>query len=209
MRDLFGKISMVLRTAVLSAGLLLCGCESDDDIEDNEAQRDDIVSFLTGSHSPSLIAESDLGSSYDIDPAFYTTYGDYAFRYIEDFYNSDRATKSVISSGSRVTLTYRLYEFTGSSILSTDLPAYTNDASYKTLYEDAGLSMALWNFSPLTITIGESAELESIHTGLIGCVEGDTIELYMTRNMAYGKDVIGLIEQWASLVFYCEISDVQ
>ncbi len=210
MRDFLGKFLRVLFMMFISSTLLLGSCEDEDSIEDNEDQRDDIASFLeSSSHNPALISESDLSTTLEIDPPFYTRYGNYAFRYIETYYDAGRDSQTLISSGSRVTLTFRLYEFTGSAISDSTLPVYTNDGSYLDDYEAAGLNTTYWTFQPIVITIGQSDELSSIHTGLTGCRNGDIVELYLTRNMAYGDEVVGLVDQWSSLAFFCEITEVE
>ncbi len=200
---------MTFATLLLCVAAFVCGCEADSDIEDNESQKETIVSYLEGSHSPTLIAESDVASSLYDDPEFYIRYGNFAFRYIEDYYNVERDTKSEVKAGSTILINFRLYEFTGSSISSDTLPVYTNESIYESMYIDAGLNTEHWTFSPMEIVVGRTTLLTSIQEGLIGCKEGDVVELYMTRNMAYDDDVVGLVDQWASLVFFCTILNVE
>lgn len=187
---------------------MLCSCESTEDIEENEDQRDDIISYLESSHSPTLISESDISSSLSSMPEFYTKFGSYAFRYIEDYYNEERETKSVIKNGSSVLLNLSLFSFTGSAIADDELPIYTNESAYELLLIEAGLNTEYWTFSPMEIVIGSTTILSSIHDGLIGCRESDKVEIYMTRDMAYGDEVIGLVDQWSSLVVFCTILKV-
>lgn len=201
--------NITIATPILCVAILLCGCIPESDIEENESQKETIISYLESSHSPKLIAESEVSSSLELDPPFYTTYGDFAYRYISTYYDSDWATRTEVKSGSNILLNFRLYSFTGSAISSDDLPVYTNEAIYKSAYEDAGMNLEYWTFMPMEIIIGKTTTLTAIHDGLIGCREGDVVELYMTRNMAYGDDVIGLVDQWSSLVFFCTILSVE
>ncbi len=196
-----------LSIAILATAILLSGCEKD--YEDNEDQRDDIVSFLESSHVPTLISESDIKLSLEDNPNFYFEFGDYAYLYIDDYYNTERDNMPQISKGSRITITFRLYPFYGSTISTSELPTYTNDPAYEADYIDAGLNTTYWSFEPLEFTVGESDMLYSIQSGLIGCREGDTVEIYMTRNMGYGDNVIGVMEEDSSLAFFCTIDSVE
>ncbi len=202
------RLPQLAAPLIIGAAVLLCGCESEDDIEANQNQQDTIISYLESSHTPTLIAESEISNSLSTDPAFYTRYGDYAFRYIEDYYNVERETKSEIKSGSRVIINFSLFEFSGSAIEDDELPLYTNESAYETPLNDAGLNTELWTFSPMEIVIGETTLLSSIQDGLISCKESDKVEIYMTRDMAYGDAVIGLAEQYSMLVMFCTILKV-
>ncbi|MFI3289034.1 MAG: FKBP-type peptidyl-prolyl cis-trans isomerase [Rikenellaceae bacterium] len=196
-----------LSVAMLATAVLLSGCETD--FEDNEDQRDDIVSFLESSHVPTLISESDIKLSLEDNPNFYVEFGDYAYLYIDDYYNTERDDMTQISKGSRISITFRLYPFDGDTISDSELPTYTNDPAYEADYIDAGLNTTYWSFEPLEFTVGGGNILDSIQSGLIGCREGDNIEIYMTRNMGYGDDVIGVMEQDCSLAFFCTIESVE
>ncbi|MFI3327597.1 MAG: hypothetical protein SNH79_02700 [Rikenellaceae bacterium] len=204
MKTFISKISLIATLLLSSVALLGC----DKGVDDNETQRDYIISYLTTSHSPKLIAESELASSLDFEPAFYTPYGQYAFRYIADFYSSSRESEKQVDSGSKVTLTFSLYGFTSSGV-STTLPLYSNDATLESSYIAAGLNTALWDFEPLEITIGESNILSSIQDGLIGCRNGDYVEFYLTRNITYNGDITGLVSFDEAVLFICTIENVE
>lgn len=205
MREFLRELSRRL-VAVMAISSLLSSCEAE--FEENDDQREDIVSFLESSHSPVLISQSDIASSLEDYPNFYVEYGSYAYLYIEDYYNTERSSKPQITKGSRITITFRLYPFSGSSISSSTLPTYTNDPAYEQLYIEGGLNTKYWDFEPLEITVGNSEIVEGVEQGIIGCREGDTIEIYMTRNMGYGSDVIGVMEEDSALAFFCTIESV-
>ncbi|MFI3248404.1 MAG: hypothetical protein R3Y39_04670 [Rikenellaceae bacterium] len=187
--------------------LPLYGC--DDDSEDNDDQRDDIESFLASYHDPKLIPQDEISSSIEDEPSFYFEFGTYAYLYIDDYYNTSRDSKAQIVKGSQITITFRLYPFDGSTISDSDLPTYTNDPAYEYSYIEAGLNTTYWSFEPLELVIGQSKILDSIQEGLLmGCREGDSIEIYMTRNMGYGDDVIGVMEEDSAIAFFCTIDSV-
>ncbi len=207
MRDIFRHFLLLKLTLLTVAAMTLYSCEAD--IEENEDDMDDIVSYLTKSHNPLLISSTDISTSDVIDPPFYTRYGDYAFLYIDDFYNAERESRTLVTGNSTISIYFRLYPFDGGNISDTELPSYTNDPTYIDLYEEEGLNLTYWDFTPLEINLSSSDIFETIHTALIGCREGDNIEIYMTRNMGYGNDVIGTIDQWSSLAFFCSIESVK
>lgn len=186
---------------------MITGCDSD--WEDNDSQKTEIVSYLESTHSPVLISESSVSNSLTVDPEFYTTYGSFAYRYISTYYDADRDSRAEVVKGSSVTITFDLYPFSGSEISSDELPAYSNKVEDQLRLEEAGLNSVAWSFTPLTITIGNSGVLESIQSGLIGCREGDEVEIYMTYNMVYGDDIIGLIEKESAARFRCTIDKVE
>ncbi len=192
---------------LLLGALVVGGCS--EDWEDNDDQRSEIISYLEATHSPVLIAESDVSSSLLAEPEFYTTYGSYAYRYISTYYNADRESNAEVIKGSTVTITFDLYQFDGSEISTDELPIYSNRAEDQLALSNAGLNTEYWDFTPLALTIGSSDILSSIQTGLIGCREGDEVEIYMTYNMTYGDTIIGLIEKESAVRFRCTIDKVE
>lgn len=202
MRDFGFKIYILLLST-----LIVAGCS--EDWEDNDTLRTEIVSYLEATHSPVLIAESEVSSSLLAEPAFYTVYGSYAYRYISTYYDADRGTKAEVVSGSTVTITFDLYQFDGDEISTDELPMYSNRAEDQLALSAAGLNTEYWDFSPLTFTIGSSDILSSIQNGLIGCRESDDIEIYMTFNMTYGNTIMGLIEKESAVRFRCTIDKVE
>ncbi len=198
---------------MIAAAALMGGCESYDDT--NISQSEKIVSYLEGSHSPTLISESDLSTALDIDPPFYSTFPSYAYRYISTYYDADRNTKTKVSSGSRITITFDIYEFSGSSISSSTLPIYTNDPTYKDAFIEAGLTIVegvndqMWSFAPMTFTIGSGDLMGDLETALHGCREGDEVEIYLTYKAAYDNKIIGVVEKESMLRFRCDIEGVE
>ncbi|MFI3259433.1 MAG: hypothetical protein R3Y16_04990 [Rikenellaceae bacterium] len=204
MRELLKKISV---GAAITA-LLLCSCEGSS--EENIEQRDDIIIYLETVHSPLLIAEADVSSSLDDDPPFYSVYGTYAYRYIADFYNSERESMSEVVDGSRITITFDLYTFDGSSEIGDDeIPILSNKPTDELRYEEAGLNTEYWDFTPLAVVAGGGELLSGIDGLLIGCREGDEVEIYTTFNMAYGSVIFGTIDKESAMRFRCTIDSVE
>lgn len=205
MREYF-KIKILLLLSVVTAAML-GGCESSDDT--NTSQKEFIVSYLEDTHSPTLIAESEVAWSLDLEPEFYTVYPTYTYRYISTYYDADRSTKREVVSGGTISITYDLYEFTGSEISDDELPIYTNNPLYEAALIEEGLNTELWSFSPKSLTIGSGALLSSIEGALVGCREGDYVELYLTYYEGYKNDIIGVVEKESALRFRCTIEEVE
>ncbi len=192
---------------IVAFSAILCGCSATED--DNLDQRDDIISYLESSHSPKLISQSEVASSLDDEPAFYTTTGLTTFRYIEDFYNVERESKTTIKKGSKIEITMSLYDFTDMTTPSTSTILFSNDPdqieNLKLLSE---WFTGEWSTDPMALTVGAGSLFGGVETLLVGCKEGDVLEFYMTFNETYGTSLIGVATEQAPLALFCEILTV-
>ncbi|MFR9523920.1 MAG: hypothetical protein SNH94_05040 [Rikenellaceae bacterium] len=200
------KIRDILIFALM--GVLFAAC-SDVDQDTLEDQQEDIVDFLTTDHDPLLISESEVAESLDNDPEFYTTTGTTAYRYIVDYYNPDRATRTEVKSGDTLWLTYWCYDFSSYSTPSSSYLYFTNDPSYKDALVEAGLNVEYWSFEPSKVVLGQGDILNAIETSLVGCREGDFVEIYLTYNMAYGSVWIGVSSLESPIAFFCTIDSIE
>ncbi|MFI3286602.1 MAG: hypothetical protein R3Y08_08110 [Rikenellaceae bacterium] len=189
--------------------LLLLSCSESAETLLIEEQQEDIVKFLTSSHSPTLIDEGEIAESLEDDPEFFTTYGNTAYRYIADFYNPEREERKEVKAGSILSLTFWCYDFSTYSKPTSDYLFYTNDPLYKEAFELAGLNTEYWSFEPLNITLGKGDILKAIETSLVSCREGDYVEIYLTYNLAYGSSWIGLTSFEAPIAFFCTIDSIE
>ena len=143
--------------------------------------------FLTGTHAPRLVAEENLEEGSN--QPYYTVSGDAVYRYITDIYNPDRVNWPEVTPASTVKITFRAYVFTYANIVTTGsennwtVPYYTNDAALKSF-------------------------LEGRADALLGCREGDAVEVYMTYNMAYGDDYFGLIPNESPIAWFFTVDAV-
>lgn len=188
--------------------LFVCGCSAYDQDEIDD-QREDIVSFLTTKHSPLLIAESDVADSLDDDPEFYTTYSDRAYRYIVDYYNQERLNRTEVKSGDTIYLTFWCYDFSTYATPSDSYLYFTNDPTYESALQAAGLNTEYWSFEPSKVVLGNGDILNAIEKSLIGCREGDTVEIYLTYNLAYGSNWVGLTTLESPVAFFCSIDSIE
>lgn len=195
----------------LSAALVsLAGCSDDEDIQ--PAQKEKIVSFLTGTHAPRLVAEENLEEGSN--QPYYTVSGDAVYRYITDIYNPDRVNWPEATPTSTVKITFRAYVFTYANIVTTGsennwtVPYYTNDAALKSFLEGRGLNTEWWTFEPLTVDMRHPGIIKGMADALLGCREGDAVEVYMTYNMAYGDDYFGIIPKESPIAWFFTVDAV-
>lgn len=193
-------------TGLLAALLLLAGCSQEEETLPN--QRNSIVSFLTSTHAPQLIPEEAVAESPDENPPFYTAKGNTVYRYISNYYDSGRASRAEVKSGSRVSITFRAYVFSMRNITDSDMPFFTNDPDLEQALYEAGLTPGVWKFEPMELTLGQSGIIKGLELALLGCRQGDEVECYMTYNMAYGDTNFATIPRESAVAIFFTVNGV-
>ena len=193
-------------TGLLAALLLLAGCSQEEETLPN--QRNSIVSFLTSTHAPQLISEEAVAESPDENPPFYTAKGNTVYRYISNYYDSGRASRAEVKSGSRVSITFRAYVFSMRNITDSDMPFFTNDRDLELALYEAGLTPGVWKFEPMELTLGQSGIIKGLELALLGCRQGDEVECYMTYNMAYGDTNFATIPRESAVAIFFTVNGV-
>lgn len=198
------KIDILLGLLLLP--LLFAGCEEDEDTLSNQQQR--IVTFLTTSHTPRLVSVDELEE--DSQLPFYTMPTRGVCRYISSYYNPDRSGWPEVTATSKVTLTFRFYEFDYTAITDTTVPFYTNDPLYEYMfYEELGLTPGVWSFTPVTIDLAADRILNGLRLALIGCRGGDEVEAYLSYNEAYGDEYFSVIPKESPVAVFFTIERVE
>jgi hypothetical protein len=181
---------------------LLVGCKEEDTIL---TERDKIVRYLT---SRGLRAEDTVWDTIEENPPFYSSFGSYAYRHIVNYYDEGREDRPSIAWGDRVQIKFfNAYVFTGSepqfsSIFWSNVPeviAKVGGASTNTLE---------WSTEPLIIELGTTKILAGLEYALPGCHEADSVQVYMTSNLAYGKKPYGIVPQNSMIAWYMKIEKV-
>lgn len=193
-------------TGLLAALLLLAGCSQEEETLPN--QRNSIVSFLTSTHAPQLISEEAVAESPDENPPFYTAKGNTVYRYISNYYDSGRASRAEVKSGSRVSITFRAYVFSMRNITDSDMPFFTNDPDLEQALYEAGLTPGVWKFEPMELTLDQSGIIKGLELALLGCRQGDEVECYMTYNMAYGDTNFATIPRESAVAIFFTVNGV-
>ncbi len=196
----------IMCVAVLAATLFVsCSNQTDATLT---SQQKSIVSYLTGSHQPRLVAESDIGSSFDSEPQFYTQWGLDMFRYISTYYDADRTSKTQIAAGDKISIIYSAYIFTSGRPTINNLFA-TNDETLIAELEAQGLDTSYeWTTEPLEVIVGSDDILDSLSTALEGCYEGDSLEVYLTFEAGYGNKYVGMVPGKSAQVWYIDVKSV-
>lgn len=181
------------------------GCNGEEEAVDT--QRQNIERFLTSSHDPRLIAQADIENSLEYQPAFYERLGYNIFRYIATYYDQGRELRREVKAGDKVEITYVGFRFTGSKFTLADVYA-TNDESMLAQLEEAGLDGQYWETEPLTIIFGQSNIINGVEASLNGCREGDVVEVYMTYEEAYDKNVVGVLPKESPIAWIYTIDKI-
>ena len=192
---------------VVAASLLFSVACGDEAVDVAETQRNSIVSYLTSSHSPRLINKKDVGQALEKNPPFYEQVEYNTFRYIDDYYNPERDSRVQVAEGDEVELTFTAYIFSGSKPAVSAI-YLTNDQVQIDALQNTGLNVEYWKAEPLRVKIGQTNIIKGVEVSLIGCREGDSVEVYMTLDAAYGDDVVGVVPLESSVVWYYTIDKV-
>ncbi len=187
---------------------LLGSCSDKEDVLPQ--QRTKIESYLSGSHRPQLVPESEVPADELASTSnYYTQFGDAVYRYIANINDPDRVNRAEITATSRAVITFRMYVFSYANIPDTQLPDYTNDATLKLAYGNAGMDVIYWPFVPYVVDMSRTDILKGLRKALMGCHEGDVVEVYMTYNMAYGDGLFSIIPEQSPVYFYITIDTVE
>lgn len=187
---------------ILLALPILVGCKEEDSLL---TQRDQIEKFLTSSRR--MVAEQDLGNVIEEKPAFYTLFSRYAYRHIVNYYDAEREDRPVVEWGDRLELRFNAYTFSGSEPSNSNI-YWSNIAEIIDSLGDKSTDTLDWSTEPLSVTLGSTAILEGLEHVLPGCHEADSVQVFMTSNLAYGKNLIGVVPKNSMIAWYLKIEKV-
>ena len=183
---------------------LCCACSNEEEVLPQ--QREKLVSYLESSHAPALVEESEADK--EARQPFYSLSGSTVYRYIETYYAPGRESRAEVTSSSKVTITFRAYEFAYSNITDSTFPFYSNDPLLEQAYLEAGLTPGAWSFEPLTLDMRGDI-LKGLRLALLGCRAGDEVEAYMTYNMAFGDRSFGTIPRESPIAWFFTVESVE
>lgn len=181
---------------------MIVGCTEENTLL---TERDKIVKYLTSTRR--MVEESELDSVIEEHPAFYNVFGRYAYRHIVNYYDADRESRPQVAWGDRLELRFTAYVFSGSEPRTSDIywsnvPEVIEELGSKS---DNTLD---WSTEPLIVDLGSSKLLEGLERALPGCYEADSVQVYMTSNLAYGKEIVGLVPKNSMVAWYMKILKV-
>lgn len=182
--------------------LLFVGCDHEDLLL---SERDKIEKYLTSSRG--MVAEADLGSVIEENPAFYSVFGRYAYRHIVNYYDAGRENLAEVKMGDELELRFNAYTFTGSEPSLSAL--YWSNVEEQILkLQQQSDSKLEWSIEPLKVTLGETDMIEGLELALEGCREKDSVQVYMTSNLAYGRKNLGSVPKNSMVAWYMKIEKV-
>jgi hypothetical protein len=180
---------------------MLVSCKQEDILL---SERDKIIKYLEGRR---IVAEEELADVIEEEPAFYQIFDRYAFRHIVNYYDADRETKPEVEWGDRLEIRFNAYTFTGSEPSSQSIYLSNVPEMIEQLGKKSGNTL-LWSSEPLNIELGKTAILSGLEHTLPGCREADSVQIYMTSNHAYGKQLIGNVPKNSMIAWYIKIEKV-
>lgn len=193
---------LTIFVALIFAG----GCEQESDVF--EKQQTSIVNYLKSARK--MIPEEEVGTVIAENPPFYNTFGRSAYRHITNYYAADRLSWSEVKKGSVVDIRFDAYIFSGSEPQRTSA-YWSNIPATIAAVEQAGKNQyadLIWSEEPLTIRVGDGDIIEGIDEALVGCRDQDSVQVYMTYTMAYGKGLVGTVPKFSSVAWYMKILSV-
>ncbi|MBQ4127446.1 MAG: FKBP-type peptidyl-prolyl cis-trans isomerase [Alistipes sp.] len=199
------KLRLMMAVFAAMCLALAVGCSDDD--EQITSQRSDIVRFLTSTHVPRLVAEEDKESSLEAEPPFYEKLNQDLYRYVANYYDSNRSSRTMVDKGDQVSLTYTAYIFRG-GMPRVDNVYISNDTAVISQLKQAGLNAEYWSAEPLVVTLGESNIIKGVSQSLVGCRQGDQVEVYMTFEEAYEDKVVGIVPHKSAVAWFYTIDAV-
>lgn len=180
----------------------LSGCKQEDTLL---SERDKIEKYLA---SRRMVIEEEVGNVIENNPAFYTLFGRYAYRHIVNYYDAGREDKPVVEWGDKVEIKFfNAYTFSGSEPSTSAIYWSNNPDITEQLGNKSGNTLD-WPSEPITIKLGTTAILEGLERALPGCHEADSVQVYMTSNLAYGDNLVGVVPKNSMIAWYMKIGKV-
>lgn len=188
--------------AILFLLPLLVACEQEDTLL---SERDKIEKYLTSSRH--MVSESEIGDVIENNPPFYNLFGRYAYRHIVNYYDEGREERPVVEWGDKIEIRFDAYTFTGSEPTKANI--YWSNI-HETIIDvgDKSNYTLDWSTDPLVIELGSTNILEGLELTLPGCREADSVQVYMSSNLAYGKKLIGVVPKNSMVAWYMKIEKV-
>ena len=183
---------------------LLAGCNSEDTLL---TERDKIEKYLTSTRR--MVAEEEKDNVIEKEPAFYSLFGRYAYRHIVNYYDVDRELKPTLDWGDVAEIRFNAYLFNGSEPnITSDLYLSNIPEKIEQVGEKSGNTLA-WSREPLVVELGSAnGMLRGLELTLAGCREADSVQVYMTSNLAYGDKEFGIIPKNSMVAWYIRIEKV-
>ena len=172
-------------------------------------QQESTVRFLTSSHNPRLMSEQEAAASLEEFPEYYTSYGNIAWRYIATMYAEGRDGWLEADRNDVVEISFDAYVFNYSDPKNTT-PFWSNRQSTidRFVATNKYFDPQYWSTEPYVIRLDSEDGMPGLRRALVGCREGDVVEIYMTYQAAYDDEIIGLVPKQSPLAWLLTVDKV-
>lgn len=187
--------------------LLFAGCKQEDEILSK--QQESTVRYLESSHNPRLMSEKAAAESLEERPEYYTNYANLTWRYIATTYAEGRDGWTEADRNDIVEISFDAYVFNYSNPSGTT-PYWSNRESTINRFVSGNqyFDPQYWTTDPYVIRLDSDDGMPGLRRALVGCREGDTVEIYMTYETAYGKDIVGVVPKQSPVVWLLTVEKV-
>jgi hypothetical protein len=187
--------------------ILFVGCKQEDEIMTK--QQDSTVRYLESSHTPRLISEKAAAESLEENPHYYTNYGNKAWRYIATMYAEGRDSWTEADRNDVVEISFDAYVFNFSNPTGTT-PYWSNRQTTidRFVAENKYFDPKYWSTEPYVIRLDSGDGVSGLRRALVGCREGDTVEIYMTYSAAYKDEIVGVVPKESPIVWLLRVDKV-
>ena len=187
--------------------ILFAGCKQEDTVLTK--QQDSTVRYLESSHNPRLISEKAAAESLEEFPQYYTNYGNLAWRYIATLYDEGRESWVEADRNDVVEISFDAYVFNFSTPTASNLYWSNRQSSIdKFVLGNKYFDPQYWTTDPYVIRLDSEDGMPGLRRALVGCREGDTVEVYLTYQTAYGKEIVGVVPKQSALAWYLKVEKV-
>ena len=202
--------------------LFAMSCEKEDLVL---SEREKIeVKYLQSTRG--MVIAADTVNVIQENPPFYNVFGRYAYRHIVNYYDAERKSKLVVEWGDKIEIRFKAYIFSGSepssnetspsssAIYWSNVPEIIQALGEKTIpngpgtSDDVTINTLDWSTDPLTIHLGTTEIIEGLERTLPGCREADSVQVYISSNLAYGNHLMGVVPKNSMVAWYMKIEKV-
>lgn len=154
-----------------------------------------------------MVIAADTVNVIQENPPFYNVFGRYAYRHIVNYYDADRDSRAVVNWGDRVEIRFDAYIFSGSEPTIANLYWSNIHETILKVAERSNYTLD-WSEEPLAIDLGTTEIIEGLERTLPGCREADSVQVYMSSNLAYGNHLMGVVPKNSMVAWYMKIEKV-
>jgi hypothetical protein len=108
--------------------------------------------------------------------------------------------------GDRVTFNFEAYIFESNG--PKDLPYYTNKQYVAEMLPE-NLNTEYWHFEPMVATIGAGDILNPLEEAFEGCINGDSLLVFLTSSIAYGSTGMGIVPKDTPVMMILTVEGVE